>query len=396
MPLNVPVLRQAMEAAGLDAVVGTTYENVAYLSGFLSASLKLFPRDAQVYALVSRHHLERPVIIDGVGDMDALASLPGSFDTVAYGTFHRVVPEGTQLTPVEHKMVAWGDLSRSKAGPIEALAVAIQQRRLDGGVIGIDERAFVAGGFEKLSQIFPGTKFVPCSALLKEVRIHRTEDEIALIRQSARICENAIHKAVSAAREGMTEREMAYLWGAALLEQGAEPLIGFIRFGRNGAVSQVPAGDTPLRRGDLIWFDVCGDYRGYKSDIARTFALGHPGERALTYYNALKRGEEAMFEAARPGATAGQIFDACVEAVRKAGIPHYKRHHVGHSIGLEVYEPPVITPGNPMTVSAGTVLNVEAPYYEVGLGALHVEDPIVVREDGYELLTITSRDLVIL
>lgn len=396
MLLNTPVLTRALADAGLDALVGTTYENVCYLSTFRSASLRLFPRDAQVYALVARDQLDRPVIVSGVGDMDALASLPGQHETVAYGTFHRALPAGTVLTPVEQKMVAWGDLSQSQSGPLEALGQAVRRRGLESAVIGVDERGLVAGGLEKLAATFPKARFVPAAALLKQVRLYRTEAEVALIRQSARINENAIQKAVAGAREGMTEQELMYRFNAGLLEEGAEPLIGFIRFGRNGAVSQVAASDTPLRRGDLIWFDVCGDFKGYKSDIARTFSLGHPGERALEYYRALKLGEEAMFTASRPGATAAQIFDACVETVRKHGIPHYQRHHVGHSIGLEVYEPPVLTPANSMVVDAGMVLNLEAPYYEVGFGALHVEDPIVIHEDGYELLTITSRDLVIL
>jgi Xaa-Pro aminopeptidase len=181
-----------------------------------------------------------------------------------------------------------------------------------------------------------------------------------------------------------------------LVEHGVDPVLAFIRFGRNGGVSQVAASDTELARGDLIWFDVCAEFDGYKSDIARTFALGNPGPRALDYYGALKAAEDVMIDAARPGRRASEIFDLCVQAARDAGIPNYRRHHVGHAIGLDVYETPLLAPGQETVLQEEMVLNVEAPYYEVGFGALHVEDPIVVRSQGGQLLTAGSRDLVLL
>jgi len=219
---------------------------------------------------------------------------------------------------------------------------------------------------------------------------------VELLRRSAHITEDAIQAAVAIAREGTTEIEMAIAFNRHLVEQGSDPVVAFIRFGANGGVSQVPASNTPLKHRDLIWFDVCGAYRGYQSDLARTFALGDPGSRARGYYSALLAGEEAAIEAARPGARAVDVFDACVAAARANGIPHYRRHHVGHGIGLEVYEAPLLAPGQELELFDGTVLNVEAPYYEVGFGALHVEDPIRVGQDGNDLLTRTSRELVVL
>lgn len=81
--------------------------------------------------------------------------------------------------------------------------------------------------------------------------------------------------------------------------------------------------------------------------------------------------------------------------VREKGIPHYERHHLGHGTGIEGYDLPMITPGNPVALEPGMVLCVETPYYEPGFGGLHVEDTIEVTPDGSRLLTQLERKLFV-
>lgn len=384
----------AMREGGLDGLLAATYENVHYLGGPLSASLKLFPRDAQVYALVRSDRLDEVCMVAGAGDMDTLAAMDVPMTTYSYGKFFRHVNETAPLSAIEHRMVAWGIDRQPFSSPAEALLTAIRENHLAGCRIGYD--VLPPAVVSRVIDVFGDSLLVPAGDLMKQARLHKTHAEVELLRRSAGITEDAIQAAVAIAKEGITEKEVAVAFNRHLVEQGSEPVIAFIRFGANGAVSQVPASDTPLKRGDLIWFDVCAAYRGYQSDLARTFALGDPGERARNYYGALLAAEQAAIEAARPGVRAEEVFDACVAAARASGIPHYRRHHVGHGIGLEVYEAPLLAPGQELELFDGMVLNVEAPYYEVGFGALHVEDPIRVGKDGCELLTRTSRELVIL
>jgi Xaa-Pro aminopeptidase len=392
--MNRERVASAMRDAGLDALLATTYENVHYLGGPLSASLKLFPRDAQVYALVKSDRLGEPCLVAGIGDMDTLAAMDVPMTTVSYGTFFRQVDRSAILSEVERRVVEWGIERPPLGSPAEALIAAIRENDLERCRIGYDQLAPAA--LDQVVEAFGSALLVPAGALLKEARLHKTDAEVELLRRSAHITEDAIQAAVAITREGTTEIEMAIAFNRHLVEQGSDPVVAFIRFGANGGVSQVPASNTPLKHRDLIWFDVCGAYRGYQSDLARTFALGDPGSRARGYYSALLAAEEAAIEAARPGARAVEVFDACVATARANGIPHYRRHHVGHGIGLEVYEAPLLAPGQELALFDGMVLNVEAPYYEVGFGALHVEDPIRVGRDGNDLLTRTSRELVVL
>ena len=116
-------------------------------------------------------------------------------------------------------------------------------------------------------------------------------------------------------------------------------------------------------------------------------------EKLRRYYDAALAGEDLAFEIARPGLPVRDLFDRVMACVRERGIPHYRRHHLGHGIGVEVYDPPLIGPGDDHTIEAGMVLNVETPYFELGWGAVHVEDPFLVGESGNEWLTRLSRDL---
>jgi Xaa-Pro aminopeptidase len=387
-------LQAQLQKRGLDGYVATTYQGVYYTSGIRSATLKIFPRDAQVYAVVRTDAVSRPLIVAGRGDMDTVAASGERFQGIGYGKFFRSVGADVRLTDVERRLVSWGIDKEPAASSGDALAEALNALELGSASVGFEE--LNAGVQETVRGALPSVELVAAPDALKDARLLKTRIEQDLLGRAATITERAIGAAAAGAREGVTEKEMLVTFHRYLVEHGADPVLAFIRFGRNGGVSQVAPTDTKLARGDLIWFDVCAEFEGYKSDIARTFALGDPGSRALDYYGALKVAEDVMINAARPGRRASEIFDLCVQAARDAGIPNYRRHHVGHAIGLDVYETPLLAPGHETVLQEEMVLNVEAPYYEVGFGALHVEDPIVVRTNGGHLLTAGSRDLVIL
>jgi Xaa-Pro dipeptidase len=387
-------LKDQLKEHGLDGYVATTYQGVNYTSGIQSATLKLFPTTAQVYAVVRTDDIDHPVIVSGRGDMDTIAARGPNYTGVGYGAFYRSVEPNAKLTDIERRLVTLGVEADSLALPGDALARALSLTDLESGTVGFE--GLGPNVVDKVKAILPGVTLTPALDILNQARLLKSKAEQDLLSRVATITEDAIGAAVGLARDGVTEREMLVAFNRHLVENGADPVIAFIRFGRNGGVSQVAADDTPLRRGDLIWFDVCADLGGYKSDIARTFAYGDPGDRARRYYGALKAAEDAMISAARPGRKAFEIFDICVQATRDGGIHDYRRHHVGHAIGLDVYETPLLAPGQETVLEAEMVLNVEAPYYEIGFGALHVEDPIVVRANGGQLLSKGQRDLVIL
>ena len=98
----------------------------------------------------------------------------------------------------------------------------------------------------------------------------------------------------------------------------------------------------------------------------------------------------------KPGVPVSEIFDVAVRVTRERGLPHYQRHHVGHGIGLEPYDPPTLNAATQTLLQPGMVFCVETPYYEHGWGGVQVEDAVEVTAGGTRRLTRSSQDLAII
>jgi Xaa-Pro dipeptidase len=382
-----------MDEAGLDGLVATRLENVFYLSGVWNVSQTMFPYDAQTYAVVTRDRLREAMVVIALGDSDqTLEAFPGYRGGIAYGTFFREV-HGRPLDERETRLKTTVLDHAPRKDALDAFVAVLEEMGLAGKAIGLDETVFPAAWRPELERRLPGLTVRDAAALFRTIRMVKTEEEIHRLRRAAAITEQAIRAAVAAAAEGTTEREVAREFRHSITSQGGEPTFSLVRFGRNAVLGQLPPDATPLRPGDWIWFDVGCRLDGYWSDLARIAVLGEPPGQLRRYYSASLAGEDHAIAHVRPGMAAGQVFDDTVNAVRDAGIAHYRRQHVGHGIGVEVYDPPLLGPGRTDPIEVGMVLNVETPYFELGWGSVHVEDPFVVREDRNELLTTSSRDL---
>jgi Xaa-Pro aminopeptidase len=143
----------------------------------------------------------------------------------------------------------------------------------------------------------------------------------------------------------------------------------------------------------MVRFDLGCVVDGYRSDISRTAVLGAPDAKLARYYAAILAGERAAIAAMKPGVLASHVFDVAVRVTREAGLGHYERHHVGHGIGLEPYDPPTINAAANVALEPGMVFCVETPYPPPPSPPLQVEDTVVITETGARMLTRSSQDL---
>jgi Xaa-Pro aminopeptidase len=167
----------------------------------------------------------------------------------------------------------------------------------------------------------------------------------------------------------------------------ATPVLGCIGFGERSALMNVQPSERKLRAGDVIRFDVGGRYKHYRADIARIATCGEPDKTVSDQYRALLAGVEHAASVVKPGMPASQVFQDVMSVVRLAGLPHYKRNHVGHGIGMDGYDLPILSAASTDIIEEGMVLCIETPYYEIGRWGLQVEDMFVVRAAGLERLT---------
>ena len=125
-------------------------------------------------------------------------------------------------------------------------------------------------------------------------------------------------------------------------------------------------------------------------------SFGEPSDELRFLFEASKAGQQTAIDMMRPGVVAKDVFEAAVQAVRDAGIPSYKRQHVGHGIGIEYYDLPVLTPNADTVLEPGMVFEVETPYYRLGVGGSFIEDTVLLTEGDSAILTTLSRDLIVL
>lgn len=395
MLTNLSRLHAFMQRENLDAVIGTCPESVTYLSGFWAMS-QWVRRGPQAYVLQPKPAQE-PCIITNSGLLDLIPDQEEIWvkDIRRYGFFQIDLDKSAQLDAADREQKVLFDQPAYK-GPVEALVAVIKERGLANGRFGIDELGITPQCMEQLRTELPAARFSRCFALLEKVRAVKTDEEVARLRRAARIAEGSIEAALAIAAQGVTERQMLRAFNTYTVQHDAAPVVGCIGFGNRTAMINVQPSDRALKRGDLIRFDVGGRYRHYRSDISRIASFGEPSAKVRKYHQALAKGVLRAYDILKPGLKVAELFTEVVETVRREGIPHFDRSHVGHGIGVDGYDPPNIASSSADVFEENMVVSVETPYYELGFAGLQVEDMIRVTKDGAESLMTLGTELRVL
>jgi len=384
-PHQTERLDAALEAFGVDVLVATSAADVAYLTGFWSFSRSVYPTDiAAVYSKAGTA-LVIPTI-----DAPALAAGDGAADHVAcHGRFFVNLAERAD----EHARRAVQLAAEPTETAAEALARVLEALGLRGARVGLDDPA--RPGAAAIAARLTRFRLTPAAGAVAGARVVKGPYEIECLAQALRIAEEAIHSVLGDLKPGTTEREAVELYERTVAARRGTPYAAMIAFGPNAALPAAPPGERALRPGELVRFDVGCVFKGYRGDVARMGVLGEPNARAQRAYDAVEAGVQAGLDAIRPGIDSAAVFESAVAAVRDAGLPEFRRHHVGHGIGLEPAEAPWLRPGGE-ALQAGMVLRVEAPYYELGAFGVNVKETVLVTRGGASVVNRSHRGLVVL
>jgi Xaa-Pro dipeptidase len=392
--LNRPRASHLMEREGVDGLLAATFENVYYLSNVWMENFFVLPRQTQGFAIVARDKLDRPIVVASIGEVANYSeSAVSGCGLITYGQFYRFVNEQAQLstgeTTVKERVIDHADRSRSNV--VEALAGGLEEAGLTSGTVAYDERGLFIETFAALKQRLPDVNLIPGYQLFRRIRAVKTAEEQRRLEAVLRVNEGAMAAAMRVARPGVTEQDMIEEFERYVVSRGAKVMFTQIAFGPRGGQGYVMKRNAVLSEGEVIRFDVGCMLDGYNTDIARNFSIGEPDERCIRYFDATVAGIDAAAAAMRPGATAADVFHAAVAAVRANGIPHFGRTHVGHGIGLEVYDIPLLAPADSTPIEDGMVVQIETPYYELGWAGIQPEDTVVATPSGGKNLTALSR-----
>lgn len=403
MLLNLERAQTVMAENKLDGLLASTAENVTYTTGYSNWPIYTF-KDMEAYGVLSQSgEIALVVPIDAV---DFLAQRSACTSRIyTYGTFHVERKPGVKLEGAPARIVELRESSIHQPRAVEALKQALSDLGLLGGRIGLDERGMPPQRWRALLGALADTSVSEASDLFRFLRMIKTEGEIRLLRRAVHAVESGIQAAFENARPGMTEADLERMIRMVTVLAGANPGHCETSAGARGGGCFPPSEEYTLKPGDVIRSDCGARYGWYWADTGRTAVIGEPPSELETYFRALERGIETMLGMIRPGVSVAQLAEAAVASVRDNGIPRYQRHHVGHGIGLEMYEAPLLTGaegsrdihrlgGENVVLEEGMVINIELPYYELGLGGLQIEDTLVVRKGGHDFLTTADRGLL--
>lgn len=227
-------------------------------------------------------------------------------------------------------------------------------------------------------------KFDPVGAQ----RIIKDETEIKLIKKSCKIASQAAGYAKKIIRPGMTEEQVSCKIEEFFARNGARPsFLPIVASGPNSASPHNVCSNRKLKKNDIILLDIGCIYKGYSSDLTRTFFLGKINDLALSVYNMVDEAYLKALSAVRDGVKASEIDMAARRVISGYGYGRQFIHSVGHGVGIEVHEPPRLSKSDETVLRAGMVVTVEPGIYIPGKFGVRIENTILITGKGIEVLT---------
>jgi Xaa-Pro aminopeptidase len=262
------------------------------------------------------------------------------------------------------------------------------------GQHGFEADDLTYGKWETLSA--GGLELVPRRGLVEALRAVKDESELEAVRRAAAVTSEAYARFAEETFLGRTERDLAWRMDELLHELGADgpAFETIVAAGPNGARPHSRPSDREVGPGETVVVDSGARLDGYCSDCTRTFATGPLPERLQEAYAVCLEAQLAGLEAVRVGATGVEADAAARRVIEDAGFSEAFGHGLGHGVGVDVHEAPRLARESSDTLVAGNVVTVEPGIYLEGLGGIRIEDLVIVGEDGPEVLTGFTKDLL--
>jgi Xaa-Pro aminopeptidase len=343
-------LRSILAENELDAVLIGQPENRYYLSGFTgSAGWLIISAEKAIMATDFRY-------FEQVGQQ----------------------APGFELAKIEKK---FSDLL-----PVVLADVGVQR-------LGFESQHLTVDQWQVLSESAEGVEWVPQKDTVEAIRAVKDESEIEALRRSTALTDAAFAHLLEVIMPGMTEVEAAWEIESYMRSHGANKVAFdlIVAAGPNGARPHARPGDHAIQPGEPIVIDIGSKVDGYCSDMTRTICLGEPSAEYLEVWNIVLQAQEAALTTICAGISGVQADAAARDLIVAAGYGEYFGHGLGHGVGLAVHEKPGAGKLSEDILEASMSLTVEPGIYIPGQFGVRIEDLIIIREEGIEILTGTAK-----
>ncbi|MBA0044718.1 Xaa-Pro peptidase family protein [Mycobacteroides sp. LB1] len=356
-------LREGLRADGLDALLVTDLINIRYLTGFTGSAAALW-----VAADDDRSREDATVLCtDGRYRTQAAAQVPDLRALIdrKYGA----------------ALVAMAGSSRA-------------------GRAGFESHVVTVDGFDKLEQASGDVEFVRAPNRVEKLREVKDDSEVLLLERACAAADTALSALIDTGgiRPGRTEREVARDLENLMCEHGADgpSFETIVAAGSHSAIPHHRPTDAVLAAGDFVKLDFGALVGGYHSDMTRTLVLGSVAAWQREIYDLVLAAQGAGRQALAPGVALKDVDAAARDLIAAAGYGENFGHGLGHGVGLQIHEAPGIGSAATGTLLAGSAVTVEPGVYLPDRGGVRIEDTLVVRPDGPELLTRFPKELTVI
>lgn len=343
---RIDALRARMKEQGLSLMLITSYENYRYFSGFTGSNCVLLISESDLIALT----------------------------------------DGRYTTQIKEQAPAFAHIIIEKSMTEHICSVLAEYENPRVGYETQDVRDFQIRALRERAK---DAEFVPCPDFGAEIRSVKSFEEAENIRRAAGIADRAFAVLVENLKCGMTEREAAALLEYEMARGGSErPAFETIAAsGLRSAMPHAAPSNEPICNNSLMTFDFGACYNGYMSDITRTVFLGNVPKRLCSLWELVFEVQQECIKKVRAGVSASELNGFQLDLFASHGMESYVVHSLGHGVGLAVHELPNISRSSKAVLREDMIITIEPGLYIEGLGGVRIEDTIIVKNDGAEVLT---------
>ncbi|MDQ0244397.1 Xaa-Pro aminopeptidase [Bacillus fengqiuensis] len=241
-------------------------------------------------------------------------------------------------------------------------------------------------------------QLVPVSDVVEKLRLIKTDSEIKILKEAAKIADAAFEHILTFIRPGVTELDVSNELEFFMRKQGAvsSSFDIIVASGYRSALPHGVATQKTIEKGELVTLDFGAYYKGYCSDITRTVAVGDVSDQLKTIYDVVLQAQLRGMNGIKAGMTGKEADALTRDYISEKGYGEYFGHSTGHGLGMEVHEGPALSVRSDTLLQPGMVVTVEPGIYIANVGGVRIEDDTVVTLEGNESLTHSTKELIIL
>ncbi|NQU28708.1 MAG: aminopeptidase P family protein [Candidatus Marinimicrobia bacterium] len=347
-------LKSVLAEQDLDGMLVTNLTNIRYLSGFTGSAATLLILPEKQYFISDGRYMEQ-----------SRQQIKG---------FERIINNDPHLKTIQNEKLIPDGLNLA----FEADFVNVTQ-------------------FGDMDEFFPEVDWEPTSRMVEEIAAIKDESEIELIREAVKITDQTFSEIIPLLKIGATERQIANVIRNKYYEYGdGEGFETIVAGGPNSALPHARPSDRQFKSGDFVVIDMGALFAGYCADMTRTILIGEATDKHREIYAIVKEAQQAGCAAIKAGVHCKIPDEATRNVITEKGYGDYFNHGTGHGIGLEVHTMPRLSQISEDTLLENYVVTVEPGIYLPDWNGVRIEDDVIVKQDGCEILNQSTKELLIL